>query len=146
MLKRVQYDGKGGVIVSVRGSCHCGAVRIAVPRAPEWVASCNCTICRRTGALMAYYRPDEVRVEGGTETYLTGDRFILFHHCPACACHTHWSANPEALAGDLPEEVGAALAERMGVNARLLDGFEVREGAWLIDGRELEVRYFDNAG
>ena len=130
----------------VTGSCHCGALRIEVPHAPEWVASCNCSICRRTGALMAYSRPDEVRVEGATATYLTGDRFIIFHHCPACACHTHWSANPEALAGDLPQEVRDALEIRMGVNARLLDGFALREGRFLIDGTELEVRFYDNAG
>ena len=87
----------------------------------------------------------EVRVEGRTATYLTGDRFILFHHCPACACHTHWSANPEALAGDLPQEVRDLLATRMGINARLLDGFAMREGVPFVDGRELEVRFFDNA-
>jgi len=111
--------------MTVSGSCHCGAVRIAVPRAPEWAASCNCSICRRTGALVAYYRPDEVRVDGRTETYLTGDRFIRFHFCSDCANHTHWTANPEALAGDLPEAVREALATRMGINARLLDGFAV---------------------
>ena len=137
--------------MAVSGSCHCGAVRIEVPGAPEWVASCNCSICRRTGALMAYYRPAEVRVEGETATYVTGDRFIRLHHCPTCACHTHWSANPEALArGDLPEEVRATLAERMGINARLLDGFEVREGPHgpvpYLGAVELEVRFYDNAG
>ena len=132
--------------MTLTGSCHCAAVRIAVPRAPEWVASCNCSICRRTGALVAYYRPGEVRVEGDTATYLTGDRFIRFHHCPACACHTHWSANPQALAGELPDDVRAALTTRMGVNARLLDGFEVRAGEVLFAGREIEVRDFDNAG
>ena len=132
--------------MAVTGACHCRAVRIELPRAPEWVASCNCSLCRRTGALMAYYRPEEVRVEGETATYETGDRFIRLHHCTACGCHTHWSANPEALAGELPEEVRAALAERLGVNARLLDGFEVREGVPFLGGAELEVRFFDNAG
>ena len=149
--------------MTFRGSCHCGVVRIAVPRAPEWVGSCNCSLCRRTGALMAYYRPDEVRVEGGdersasggcastvTQTYLTGDRFIRLHHCPTCACHTHWDANAEALAGDLPEAARAALTTRMGINARLLDGFEMREGVngavAFFGGVELEVRFLDNAG
>ncbi|MFL6781545.1 MAG: GFA family protein, partial [Sphingomicrobium sp.] len=65
--------------MSVTGSCHCGAVRIALPRAPEWVASCNCSMCRRTGALVAYFAPGEVRVEGATATYVTGDRFLRFH-------------------------------------------------------------------
>ena len=128
------------------GSCHCGALRIAVPSAPEWVASCNCSICRRTGALVAYYPPAEVRVEGKTGTYLTGDRFIRFHFCASCACHTHWSANPQALAGDLPAEVRAALAERMGINVRLLNGFEVTKDGPTFDGEPLEVRFFDNAG
>ena len=129
----------------MKGSCHCGAVRIGVPGAPEWVASCNCSICRRTGALVAYYRPADVRVEGETATYITGDRFIRFHFCPNCACHTHWSANPQALAGDLPEEVRAALAERTGINARLLDGFEMTKDGPMFDGEPLEVRFFDNA-
>jgi len=131
--------------MAVTGSCHCGAVRIAVPGAPEWAARCNCSICRRTGALVAYYRPDEVQVDGETATYLTGDRLIRFHHCPACACHTHWSANPEALDGELPDELRDVLATRMGINARLLDGYAERDGRSLIDGRELELRFFDNA-
>lgn len=130
----------------ISGSCHCGAVRIAVPHAPDSVASCNCSICRRTGALMAYYRPADVRVEGDTATYVTGDRLILFHHCPACACHTHWSANGQALAGDLPDELRELLATRMGVNARLLDGFAVTPAGPAFDGRPLEVRFHDNAG
>ena len=45
---------------------------------------------------------------------------------------------------------GGALAERMGVSARLLDGFEMREGPQgpvpYFEGAELEVRFFDNAG
>ena len=134
----------------IAGSCHCGAVRIAVPSAPEWVASCNCSICTKTGTLVAYYRPDEVRVEGETAIYLTGDRFIRFHHCSVCGCKTHWSANPEALAGELPDEVRKVLGERMGVQVRLLDGFAVVEGeegpAFAFDGVPLEVRFFDNAG
>lgn len=57
----------------MEGSCHCGAVRIAVARAPEWVGACNCSLCRRTGALMAYYPPAEVRIEGETAAYIWGD-------------------------------------------------------------------------
>jgi hypothetical protein len=34
---------------------------------------------------------------------------------------------------------------KIGVNARLLDGFEVRGPAMLLNGREIEVRYLDNA-
>ena len=129
----------------VKGSCHCGAIRIEVPSAPDWVARCNCSICRRTGTLMAYYRPEELRVVGETVAYISGDRFIRLHACPTCHCHTHWDPNPEALSGDLPQEVRDIFAQRRGVNARLLDGYSERDGVPMFDGRPLEVRPFDNA-
>lgn len=94
----------------MHGSCHCGAVRIEVARPPEWVGECNCSICRRTGGLFAYYPPAEVTVAGPSVPYVWGDRMIALHHCPTCGCITHWEnllANPE----------------KMGVNARMLDGF-----------------------
>ena len=130
MLKRVQHDGEA---MAITGSCHCGAVRIEVPSAPEWAARCNCSICRRTGALVAYYPDDgSVRVTGDTASYIWGDRMIAFLHCPVCACHTHW------------ESTGTSYG-RIGVNARLLDGYSERDGIPLFDGRPLEVRHFDNA-
>jgi hypothetical protein len=120
--------------MSVRGSCHCGKVRLEVPGPPEWVGSCNCSICRRTGWIGAYYPDGSVRVEGETVAYVWGDRMIGIHHCPTCACLTHWRT------------LGADLG-RMGVNARLLDGFEADRprGACLL-GEAIEVRLFDNAG
>ena len=110
--------------MSIRGSCHCGGVQIVVPSAPEWVNSCNCSICRRLGSLMAYYPPQDVRIEGETVAYVWGDRMISLHHCPVCGCTTHWQS--------LGEDFG-----RQGVNARLLDDF---------DPAAVEVRYPDNAG
>ncbi len=94
----------------MHGSCHCGAVEIEVARPPEWVGECNCSICRRTGGLFAYYPPAEVKVAGPTISYVRGDGVIGLHHCPTCGCTTHW----ESL---LPDP------EKMGVNARMLDGF-----------------------
>ena len=118
----------------VTGSCHCGAVRIAVPAAPEWVASCNCSICRKLGSLVAYYPDDgSVRVEGETVPYVWGDKMIAMHHCPVCACFTDWRSTGESYG-------------RVGINARLLDGFAVDEGRPLFEGRDLEVRFMDNAG
>ena len=58
---------------------------------------------------------------------------ISIHHCPACGSGTHW------------ETTGASYG-RVGVNARLLDGFAVAEGKALFDGAPVEVRFMDNAG
>ena len=123
--------------VTVEGSCHCGRVRISVPNAPDWVASCDCSLCRKTGWLLAYYHPDQVKISGETIPYVWGDRLIGIHHCPVCGCGTHWSALAEALAGDLDEDLRHSLENRMGVNARLLDGF---------DPAQVEIRYRHNAG
>ena len=106
------------------GSCHCGAVRIQAPSPPEWVASCNCSLCTKTAWLVAYYPDGAVELEGETVAYVWGDRCIGIHHCPVCGCGTHWRT--------LGEDFG-----RMGVNARLFDDFdpeavEVRQ----VEGRE----------
>lgn len=87
--------------------CHCGAVRLGLPRAPAEVTECDCTICHPLGVLWAYYVPAEVRVEGPTDSYARGPRTIEFHRCRNCGCVSHWAP--------VARDPG-----RMGVNARLL--------------------------
>jgi hypothetical protein len=110
----------------IAGSCHCGAVRIAVVEAPAIVTSCNCSICRRLGTLWAYYRPAQVTLThapGATDTYSWDDKSIAFRRCATCGCTTHW------------ESITDPPIDRMGVNARLLD----------IDLETVEVKYLDGA-
>jgi hypothetical protein len=93
-------------------TCHCGAVRLVLPRRPRSLTDCNCSICRRYATLWAYYRADTVRVEhrpGATAGYRWGSRRIRFVRCARCGCVTHW------------ERARPAPGSRMGVNARLLD-------------------------
>ncbi len=92
------------------GRCHCGAVTIRVPEAPAALTDCNGSLCRRYGVLWAYWPREAVRVEGGMATYAWGRRALAFHRCPTCGCVTHWSG----LRADI---------RKVGVNARLLDGF-----------------------
>ena len=35
-------------------TCHCGAVRLQIPRKPRTLTDCNCSICRRYGTRWAY--------------------------------------------------------------------------------------------
>lgn len=95
----------------IEASCHCGAVRVALARAPDELTECNCSICRRLGALWAYYDPWEVTVSAADDAlggYIREQRLLRFCHCRHCGCTTHWEAfDPEV--------------RRMGVNARLLD-------------------------
>ena len=125
--------------MAVTGSCHCGKVRIAVPYAPgenperPFVASCNCSICRKLGQLVAYYPDDgSVQVTGDPSEYIWGDRMIAFHFCATCGCHSHWTSTGENYG-------------RIGVNARLLDGFAVTEDGPTFEGRAVTVKFMDNA-
>jgi len=70
-------------------------VRLEIARAPEWVVDCNCSLCRRYGALWAYYRPGEVVIVRGSDhmdVYAWGERSLGFHRCRTCGCLTHHSA------------------------------------------------------
>jgi hypothetical protein len=92
----------------IESSCVCGAVRLAISLAPDELLDCNCSICRRYGALWAYYSLEDVIVPGGlTDTFTRGAKKIEFHRCKICGCVTHW----------LPIDP----RDRMGVNARLMD-------------------------
>jgi hypothetical protein len=122
-------DGAGATVQ--RAACHCGAVKFEISEPPAWVADCNCSICRRHGALWAYYfgadqakllrRPDPA----ATDTYVWGDRMLALHHCRQCGCVTHVDA------------VDPADARFFAVNARLIVG---------LDPATVKVRQLDNAG
>ncbi len=111
----------------ITASCHCGAVRIELDAPPARLTECNCSICRRLGALWAYYTRDQVRfvmAADATHAYAHGDRTLAFHHCRTCGCTTHWaSLRPEN-------------PDRVGINARLFPP-EDRTG--------IPVRHFDGA-
>jgi len=99
----------------IEASCHCGAVRIEVAERPTQVTECNCSICRRLGTRMAYYRPDQVKLicaPGATIGYVQGDRTLALHHCKVCGCTTHWQSLDPAY-------------DRMGINSWLLDPAEM---------------------
>jgi hypothetical protein len=96
----------------LEGSCHCGAVRVTLPRRPRALTACNCSICRRYGTLWAYYQAAQVRIAhapGATAWYAWGERGIHFVRCATCGCVTHW------------EDARHPRSRRMGVNARLFD-------------------------
>jgi hypothetical protein len=96
-------------------TCHCGAVFLRLSEKPSKVFECNCSICRRLGVLWAYCHCDDVtfeRGEGTTRSYAWNNKILEFHSCIECGCTTHWIATDRTF------------RERMGVNARLIDGLD----------------------
>ncbi|HEX4389251.1 MAG TPA: GFA family protein [Steroidobacteraceae bacterium] len=77
----------------LEGTCHCGAVRIRVRQGPRTLTSCNCSICRRYGALWAYYAASSVSVRarrGALEKYSWNRRIRNYYRCSRCGCVTHY--------------------------------------------------------
>jgi len=76
----------------IEGSCHCGSVHWRFDGQPDGATACNCTVCRRYGALWAYDWVDEgIHVSGPTKHYVRG-KAIEFHFCPHCGCVAYWRA------------------------------------------------------
>ena len=112
----------------IKSSCHCGALRLEIEGdVPTTLTSCNCSFCRRSGALMAYYRPAQVKVLAAPDTtdeYIWGDKCLAQVRCRGCGGLSHWRSLD-------PNET-----ERMGVNARLFEDVELDK---------IRIRRFDGA-
>src|SRR5688572_13252252 len=71
-----------------KGSCHCGAVAFEVTMAPPAKAyACNCSICARTGSLMAFVPKTafkRTRGEGSTTDYQFGKKSVHHEFCSTC--------------------------------------------------------------
>lgn len=108
------------------GKCHCGAVRVTIPAAPDYINDCNCSLCMTRGAIWVYFSPSAVTVMGETHHYVRADLpqpALATHWCARCGTTTHWTALDPGY-------------DRLGVNMRLFDdatyaGVELRA----IDGR-----------
>lgn len=99
----------------MKAVCHCHAVRLELDAAPVWLNDCNCSLCRRYGALWSYHRDAPFRVvsdPAATFAYLWNGKGLAFHHCRVCGCATHMAVNDDR---EQP---------LYGLNARLIIGLD----------------------
>ncbi|MBK1635149.1 GFA family protein [Rhodovulum adriaticum] len=105
-----------------RLTCHCGAIEIEVDLpegALENATRCDCSFCRRRGAIMAGVPLDALRIVKGADhiaLYQFNTMTAEHHFCPTCGIYTHHRrrANPNeyginvgALEGINPRDLGA---------------------------------------
>lgn len=109
----------------IQGSCHCGAVQWRFDAMPESATACNCTACRRYGALWAYDHEGEgIHVSGPTKAYVRG-KSLGFHFCPECGCIAYWRALQADAQGRRRIAVNLRLATEPGPVADLpIDHFD----------------------
>jgi len=109
-----------------KGECHCGVIQFTVTAVPAQLVDCNCSLCRRLGALWAHVPIDSVTIvapSNATTSYAQGDKTLAVQTCKQCGCTTHY----ETLQDD---------GEIMAVNFRMCEP-EVFS--------EIRVRKFDGA-
>lgn len=108
-----------------RGSCHCGQVTFEVEGEITSVVECNCSMCRRKGAL--YYRaePAQLRLLSGHNAltaYQFNTRVATHYFCPHCGVH--------------PFHRPRLAPDKWAINVRCLEG---------IDLSVLKIVFFDGA-
>lgn len=96
------------------GSCHCGAAGWTLEGDPGPATACNCTLCRRYGALWAYdYEGERIKLTGTSVAYSRAgpDPSLEVRFCATCGGVVCWRNL----------EVDAAGRRRIAVNLRLAE-------------------------
>ena len=109
------------------GHCHCGAAGWTLEGDPGSITACNCTLCRRYGALWAYdYENERIRVSGPLRSYVcdveTPSLEILF--CGHCAGVAAWRGLDLDEAGRRRIAVNVRLAPPDAVADLVIDHFD----------------------
>jgi hypothetical protein len=78
----------------VSGACHCGQVSftIQLPEVLEGPFRCNCTLCRRKGAIMASVPKEDFTLDKGQEhlsMYQWNTHIAKHYFCNQCGIYTH---------------------------------------------------------
>lgn len=112
MIKRV---GLTDILAKHKASCHCGAVvlELDLPNGIVDPRRCNCSICRRKGAITASVPLAGLRVVKGPEhltLYQFNTKTAKHYFCSICGIYTHHQRRSN------PEEYGYNVGCLEGVN------------------------------
>ncbi|NKE66284.1 GFA family protein [Ramlibacter sp. RBP-2] len=110
------------------GSCHCGAVVFEVDLEDgfENLRRCNCSLCRRKGAVMASVPLERLRIVRGEDKlalYQWNTRRARHYFCSACGIYTHHQRRSK------PTEYGFNVACIEGVDPGALGPVAMGDGA-----------------
>lgn len=116
----------------IKGNCHCGSVSWTYPLELESVTACNCTLCRKYGALWAYgFLTDGITTSGETKIYSYRNQVSNYHFCVKCGGLSHYIVNKKDEHGKTKIAVNMRLAAdpQKIMNARIdhFDGFDTFE-------------------
>ena len=109
-------------------TCHCGSVKLelTLPNGLEEVRRCNCSMCRRRGAIVASVPLSGLKVVSGNNTlslYQFNTLTARHYFCSVCGIYTHHQRRSN------PHQFGFNVACLEGVNPFELGEVPVVDGA-----------------
>jgi hypothetical protein len=72
------------------GACHCGAVRFTIKTSLARAARCDCSLCRRRGAIMVRCDQQDLHIEAGRDhlsEYRFGSEVAIHYFCKTCGVY-----------------------------------------------------------
>lgn len=110
------------------GKCHCGAVEfeIELENGIEDLRRCNCSLCRRKGAVMASVPLERMRILRGADKlslYQWNTMTARHYFCRVCGIYTHHQRRSN------PRLFGFNVACIEGIDPFALGEIPVRDGA-----------------
>lgn len=111
-----------------RGTCHCKSVEFEVElkNGLEEIRRCNCSLCRRKGAVMASVPVEKLKIIRGEDNlslYQWNSKTAKHYFCKTCGIYTHHQRRSN------PSQFGFNIACIEGVNPLELGNIAVGDGA-----------------
>jgi hypothetical protein len=116
---------RGAAMQTYRGSCHCGRVRFEVDLELDHVRVCDCSLCRRRGALIHRVAESQLRLHtplADLTLYQWHTRTAEDYFCPICGI-LPFRRPRHRTTTEIAD--GAAPFAGWSVNVRCLDGVDL---------------------
>ena len=114
--------------VNHKGRCHCGAVEFEVEAEQDLgdLRRCNCSLCKRKGAIMAFAPLSALTVTKGADQlslYQWNTQTAKHYFCRHCGIYTHHQRRMD------PNQYGFNVGCIDGIDPLSLDGVGIVDGA-----------------
>ncbi|MFV0542317.1 MAG: GFA family protein [Marinicella pacifica] len=115
------------ILTKHKASCHCGAVEfeLNLPNGLEDIRRCDCSLCRRRGAIAASVPLSGIKIIKGEENlklYQFNTKTARHYFCGVCGIYTHHQRRSN------PEEYGFNVACLEGINPLKIDNVPTYDG------------------
>ena len=103
------------------GNCHCEAIKFELKVNLSTLIRCDCSMCSRKGALMAYPDQHDFKLLQGIDAlscYQFNTRTAKHYFCQYCGIYTHH------IPRSLPDKIGVNVACLTGVD---ISAFDVKQ-------------------